>query len=112
LTLSAGVGNIGNGVFNGCTSLVTVTIPSSVTGIGYSAFEGCSNLANIYIYNENCDISTTNSSTLGIPGYTVVHGYEGSTAQNFATAKGYAFEKIGTVGDYEIGEEDEGINLG
>ena len=35
------VTSIGSYVFDGCTSLTSVTIPDSVTSIGYSAFSGC-----------------------------------------------------------------------
>ena len=39
---------IGDGVFYGCISLTTLTIPNSVTSIDSDAFYGCDNLA----YNE------------------------------------------------------------
>lgn len=35
--------------FQGCSSLTSITIPTSVTGIGSSAFEGCSSLTSITI---------------------------------------------------------------
>ena len=40
---------IGDYAFNGCTSLTSITIPSSVTSIGSYAFSGCSNLTSITI---------------------------------------------------------------
>ena len=36
--------SIGNGAFESCTSLITITIPEGVTSIGKSAFDGCSSL--------------------------------------------------------------------
>ncbi len=39
---------IGDGAFNGLTSLVEITIPASVKDFGYCAFEDCTNLEKIY----------------------------------------------------------------
>ncbi|MGM9530736.1 leucine-rich repeat protein [Intestinibacter sp.] len=36
--------SIGDGAFEGCTSLSNITIPDSVTSIGDGAFEGCTSL--------------------------------------------------------------------
>ena len=44
--------NLISGVFNGCTSLRSVTIPNSVTSIGGHAFENCSTLKSIVIPNN------------------------------------------------------------
>lgn len=41
--------NIGTFVFSGCSSLTSITIPSSVISIMTSAFEGCSSLTSITI---------------------------------------------------------------
>ena len=40
---------IGDGAFNNCTSLTSITIPNSVSIIGIYAFSGCSNLTDITI---------------------------------------------------------------
>ena len=40
---------IGDGVFSGCTSLISIIIPQSINRIGSNAFSGCSNLASIAI---------------------------------------------------------------
>ena len=39
-------------MFQGCTSLTSVSIPSSITSIGVSAFNGCTRLTNISIENK------------------------------------------------------------
>ncbi len=41
--LEHGLRNIYDGTFSGCTSLLTVNIPSSKKDISYSAFDGCDN---------------------------------------------------------------------
>ena len=46
------VTSIGNSAFKGCTSLQTITIPSSVTSIGDLAFFECSSVQNITIPNS------------------------------------------------------------
>ena len=43
------VSSIGDSAFYGCSSLTSITIPSSVISIGNSAFEGCSSLTSITI---------------------------------------------------------------
>ncbi|MDR2385229.1 MAG: leucine-rich repeat domain-containing protein [Tannerella sp.] len=47
-----GVTSIGNNVFNGCSNLTSVTIPSSVADIGSvgeNIFAGCSSLKNVIV---------------------------------------------------------------
>ncbi len=46
------VTSIGNGAFDNCSSLTSVTIGDSVTSIGEEAFYGCSSLASITIPNS------------------------------------------------------------
>lgn len=41
--------NIGIGIFDGCSSLTSINIPSKVTNIGNYAFRGCSNVTSIKI---------------------------------------------------------------
>ena len=43
---------LGDYVFNGCSGLTSLTLPSSVTAIGSGAFNGCSGLTSIYVYME------------------------------------------------------------
>lgn len=48
--------HIGNGAFESCTGLISVTIPDSVKTVGGSAFYGCSGLSSIAIPNSIADI--------------------------------------------------------
>ena len=54
---------IENYTFYGCTSLTSITIPSSVTNIGSSAFYGCSLLESVYYTGTAEEWSTI---TIGI----------------------------------------------
>ena len=47
--MNVGLQQIGNNVIEDCSSLVTITIPSSVTSIKENAFFHCQNLSSINI---------------------------------------------------------------
>ena len=49
LTIPSSVTSIGEFAFKGCSGLTSLTIPSGVTSIGHSAFEGCSSLTSLTI---------------------------------------------------------------
>jgi len=49
VTIPSSVTRIGRCAFRDCTSLANITIPSSITSIGYGAFASCYSLANITI---------------------------------------------------------------
>lgn len=47
---------IGESSFDGCSSLLSFTIPNSVTSIGYKAFSGCAGLSSLVIPNNVTNI--------------------------------------------------------
>ena len=49
ITIPTSVTSIGRSAFSGCISLTSITIPDSVTSIEYSAFAGCISLTSITI---------------------------------------------------------------
>lgn len=64
IVLPSAIETIGNGVFKGCASLITVDIPASLKSISNYAFSGCASLTGITINGEvaigrfafeNCD---------------------------------------------------------
>ena len=56
VTIPEGVTSIGDCVFHGCSSLISIAIPDGVTSIGVLAFSGCKNLASITIPNSMTNI--------------------------------------------------------
>lgn len=49
MDLPDGVTSIGEGAFDNCSSLASITIPDSVTSIDEWAFSGCTALTSVYI---------------------------------------------------------------
>ena len=49
ITIPSSVISLGNSCFWGCSKLTSVTIPSSVTNLGYRCFYGCTSLTSITI---------------------------------------------------------------
>ena len=52
ITIPNSVTSIGVGAFRDCSSLTSITIPNSVTSIGYMAFYKCSSLTSVIIPNS------------------------------------------------------------
>lgn len=78
------------------TSLINVELPDTVTSIGTRAFANCTSLQSATIYNANCTFNGVvgedpfNGSQQSL----VIKGHSGSTAQTYASEKGYTFESI------------------
>ena len=56
LTLPSSVTSIGSSAFSGCSGLTSLTLPSSVTKIGWYAFRGCSGLTNLSLPSSVTEI--------------------------------------------------------
>ncbi len=80
------VTSIGNGAFDGCSGLGSITIPDSVTSIGDSAFRDCSSLTKVYyagtaetwynieIWSENACLA--NATVSDKDGHAIPYHYE------------------------------------
>ncbi len=107
--------SIGEGTFNGCTSLTTVTIPAYVTSIEANAFSGCTSLSEITIPSTVTSIDDTAFEGLTV---TLV-GKAGGEAERIAglsETDGITFRTAGeesniVVKDKLIGEDSDGNKL-
>ena len=83
------------------TGISTISLPSTVTMIGAEAFNNCRNLRDIYIYSKDCvfygkGATICNSSTdrYNASFNGTIHGYSGSTAEEYAKKYNYKFSVI------------------
>lgn len=89
-----GVKTIGKIAFDG-SMVKKIIFPKSVETIGSQAFVG-TNLTSITVLNPSCDIS--NQAYIGfLGGYdSIIYGYPGSTAEDFAKRAGLTFKVVGS----------------
>lgn len=106
---------IGEGTFNGCTSLTTVTIPAYVTSIEANAFAGCTSLSEITIPSTVTSIDNTAFAGLTV---TLIGkaGGEAERIANLSDTDGITFRTAGeesniVVEDKLIGEDADGKKL-
>ena len=97
------VAKIGGYAFGGCAGLTSVTIPDSVTSIGNGAFSNCAGLTSVTI-----PPSVTEIGGAAVPESTVIYGYAGSYAQQWAEENDRAFEVIEMEPEpaYALGDVD------
>lgn len=88
IVINEGVETIGDGAFNWNQTIYSLVLPKSVNSIGKDAFSGCT-MADLVVKNPDCqfaeDIGYCSSN---------IYGYEGSTAQEYAIAKGKTFHDL------------------
>ena len=63
---------MGEGCFEDCSDLTSITIPSSVTSLGWSCFDGCSGLETVYFKGKYCrsnyvDLDIPTTSIIKVP---------------------------------------------
>ncbi|MBR4171189.1 MAG: leucine-rich repeat protein [Kiritimatiellae bacterium] len=87
------VTEIGNGAFQQCASLETVTIPNSITKIGHYAFSDCANLVSITIPESVTEIGESIFS--GCIALTTLIVNESN--QNYKSVDNVLFNRDGTI---------------
>ncbi len=92
ITVAPGVKNIADYAFYECANIDDISIPATVTSIGERAFYGCAALDDVYIYDANCEIY---DSAFTFRELIKIHGYEYSTAQDYATKYNRDFILLG-----------------
>ena len=107
LTLPSSVTSIGSFAFSGCSGLTSLTLPSSVTSIGESAFRGCSSLASLTLPSSVTSIGK--SAFSGCSGLTSIYvswesplSIDASTFKDANTEKCILYVPNGTYDDYWI----------
>ncbi len=73
-----GVRGIGDGAFQGCSSLTRVKIPAGMKHVGLQAFACCDNLTVISADAGNANYSSTNGLLLSKDGRAVIKGFNGN----------------------------------
>ena len=74
LTIPSSVTSIGAFAFKDCSGLTSLTIPSGVTSIGYSAFSGCSSLTSLTIPSSVTSIGESAFVCSGLTSLTIPSG--------------------------------------
>ncbi len=88
IILPDSVKNIGGGFYR-CSNLKSIVIPEGVDYLDEYVFARCDNLQDVTILNKRCDIDAGHlNKTL------VLHGYSGSTVEEYAKRSGHKFEAL------------------
>ena len=95
--IKEGTRTIANSAFSSCTSLTSITIPSSVTGIGSGAgaFEDCTSLTAINVSENNTAYSSTDGVLFNKDKTELICYPAGKTAEAYAIPDGVATISVG-----------------
>ena len=90
ITIPSSVTSIGSSAFNGCTGLTSISIPESVTSIGYEAFRGCTGLTSIKVEagNTKYDSRDNCNAIIKTASNTLVVGCKATTIPSSVTSIG------------------------
>lgn len=83
---------IGDGAFNGCTSLVEIQLNEGLEKIGETSFLECTSLKKLYVPETVTDISYISFGMMS-EDFTI-QGKTGSKAEESASSNGYGFEAV------------------
>ena len=94
VTIPNSVTSIGESAFYGCSGLTSVTIPNSVESIGLRAFYGCPDLLDVYCYAEKVPSTESDAFNGSYPEYITLHVPDASIDSYKATAPWSGFGNI------------------
>ena len=94
VTIPSSVISIGDGAFSGCSGLTSVTIPGRVTSIGDSAFFACSDLTSVTIPNS---VTSIGEDAFGYCTMLAKAYFQGNAPSSFGSAVFYS-----TTSDFTI----------
>ncbi|MBQ1389172.1 MAG: leucine-rich repeat protein [Clostridia bacterium] len=107
IEIPEGIRVIEHTAFWRCDKLTEVTIPASVDVVEYTAFEGCSSVTDVTFLNKKTKIDDDAfADREGVTLTPTVHGYIGSTAEEFAKANDLAFIPLDNP-TYKIDQGEE-----
>lgn len=97
IRLPDSVSSIGRNAFTNCDQLVEITVPKAVANLRQDVFGSCEKMEHLTVLNPDCHFAE-NSSIIGRD--VVIHGYMGSTAEQYAKQFGRDFVDIKTGKQY------------
>lgn len=91
--------------------IIKIIIEQGITSVQKNAFYNANNLTSIAVYDRNCQISADGILPLNKDDVTF-YGFEGSTTQDWATKREFAFKHIYTITfvDYEKNPIGKAVN--
>ncbi|MDE6426450.1 MAG: leucine-rich repeat domain-containing protein [Ruminococcus sp.] len=93
-TILDSITTIGESACTCCPLLTSIDIPDNVTSIGEHAFWSCSSLTDVIIRNSECNFDNRDDI---FPDTTTIHGYNNSTAQEYAEQHNMNFVSLDDV---------------